>query len=171
MSKFPGIVELGRRGLAVLVGTTAMAFLVGLSVMVYQSPSAPDGAKIAIGVLALVVFAIVLMLLFPRTYLRVDLKSKTATFYERGEERETVPLDEMGPLRVRKITKSIGNSGRRADLSYTFRIESSAFPVTFYEGSTKKHAQRRLKKLNQRFGFTKTAPEKESYEYVSGELQ
>ena len=153
-----------------ILGTVAAAFGVGLAVMVHQDPGAPAGARIAIGVLALIVLTVLLVLVFPRTYLLVDVKGRNATFFEGGRETERVPLDQVGPLRVRKITKNIGNSGRRADTSYTFRIESSAFPVTFYEGSTKKHAQRRLRKLNARFGFTKTAPQKESYEHVQGEL-
>lgn len=147
MRKFVGIAELRRRGFAVLFGFIALAFLAGWSVMAYQAPSVPDGVKVAMGVLALTVIALSLVLLFPRTYLQVDLEKRTATFVDRGE-RSTLPLDEVGPLYVRKITRNIGNSA-----------------------STKKSARRRLRKLNEQFGFSKTAPEKESYEYVNDELR
>lgn len=170
MRKFAGIAELRRRGAAVLVGFIALAFLTAWSVMAYQAPSVPDGVKVGMGVLALTVIALTLVLLFPRTYLRVDLEKRIATFVDRGT-RSTLPLDEVGPLFVRKITRNIGNSAQRSDATHTFRIECAAFPVAFYVGSTKKSAQRRLRKLNEQFGFSKTAPQKESYEYVNDELR
>lgn len=170
MRKFVGIRELPRRGLAVLAGVIALAFLTAWSVMAYQAPAVPDGVKVAMGVLALTVIALALVLLFPRTYLHVDVEKRIATFVDRGT-RSTLPLDEVGPLFVRKITRNIGNSAQRSDATYTFRIESAAFPVAFYVGSTKKSAQRRLKKLNEQLGFSRTAPPKESYEHVNDQLR
>lgn len=153
-----------------LIGFIALALLTAWSVLVYQSSSTPDGVKVAMGVSALIVIASTLVLLFPRTYLQIDVEKRTATFVDRGK-RNVLPLNEVAPLYVRKITRNIGNSSHRSETTYTFRIECAAFPVTFYVGSTKKHARRRLAKLNGQLGFSKTAPQKESYQHVNDEVR
>lgn len=163
MRKFVGISELRRRGLAVLLGVIALTFLLGWSVMAYQAPAVPDAVKVGMGVLALTVIAVAHVLLFPRTYLHVDVGKRTATFVDRGT-RSMLPLDEVGPLFVRRITRNVGNRA-----TSTFRVESAAFPVAFYVGSTMESAQRRLRKLNEQLGFSRTAPPKDSYESAGGE--
>ena len=154
MTKFPGVVEQPRRNSALFFGVLAGAPLISLSLLAYHARITPTGAKVAISLFVMVELALVLMRLFPRTYLLIDEKGRVATFVNRGHRKE-MPIEDLHPLQLRTIDRP--RSHGRVNRSY--RVESAAAPVIFHSGRNEEKAMKRLQQLNRRFGFEKTEPE------------
>ena len=165
MKKYAGLSELPKRNRAFVSMFFFTVPMIALGVMVYQDPDAPVGAWIAIAVLAALDLLMLATLMFPRTYLTVDLSRRVATFVERGSRRE-IPLAELEPLYLHKITGTIvehaASSGRPTGW---WQVESKAAPVLFYRSAIEHEhkARRAIRRLNAEFGFTFEGPLETEY--------
>jgi hypothetical protein len=161
MRRYPGISELGRRDRAYIASVFVTVPMIALCVLAYLPGPTPVGAWIAIGLLASIDAVLAGILLLPRTYLVIDAARGLATFVDRGERSE-IPISEIAPLYVRKIEWRSGQDRGATTLRW-YRVETAAAPVIFYRGTDEKGAKRRLKRLNQKLGFSVTGPTRTEY--------
>lgn len=172
MKKYVGISELPKRDFVFVASVFVTVPLIGLCVMVYQDPKPPLGAWIAIGALVAVDLLIAAVLLFPRTYLTIDLERRVAIFCDRGARTE-MPLSDLQPLYIQNIRGQVkeraGQSGRLTGWS---RVQTAAAPVIFYRAAIEdtRKAKRAMKRLNEKLGFTLQGPTKTHHLRDSSEI-
>ncbi len=162
MKKYVGISELPKRDFVFVASFFVTIPLIGLCVMVYQDPKPPRGAWIAIGALVALDLLIAAVLIFPRTYLTVDLKRGVAIFCDRGARAE-MPLSDLQPLYIQNIRGRIKErAGQSARLTGWSRVQTAAAPVVFYRVAIEdtRKAKRAMKRLNEKLGFTLQGPTK-----------
>jgi hypothetical protein len=163
MPRYPAISELQRRDHCWIASLFVTVPLVALFVMVYQSSEVPTRGWVLIAILASLDLLLAALLLFPRSYLVLDRKRGIATFANRGK-REEIPIADLEPLYIRKVSRMIRNDGVAGDReSAWYRVETAAAPVCFYRGATRKAATRRLERLKRKLGFSRTGPSRTEY--------
>lgn len=134
MKKYVGLIEVSKRDHA--MAGIYLVTIVGaiISVALYQDRSLPAwGWMTGVSITALLDLIFASIVLFPRTYLTVDLDQRVATFFEEGTQR-TIPLAELGPLYLQE-TRGEGEAsgagmGRR--IGGTAEVRTSAVTVVFY---------------------------------------
>lgn len=160
--RYPGVVEIQRRTNAWILLVFLSLPLVMFAVILLLPGEAPAGFRLTVAVLALADLVPIAILLFPRTYLTVDLLNRTATFVEPGTSTP-IPLAELEPLYIHQTVGAEKRGEGRHGRVQWFTIRSAAAPVLFYRGADQGSAEKRLTRLTRRFGFTQTAPQKQEY--------
>lgn len=160
--RYPGVVEIERRTNAWILLVFLSLPLVMLSVILLLPGEAPAGLRLTVAILALVDLIPIGILLFPRTYLTVDLLNRTATFVEPGTSTP-IPLGELEPLYIHETIGPEKRGENRHGRVQWFMIRSAAAPVLFYRGTDQKNAEKKLARLTQRFGFRQIAPQKREH--------
>lgn len=161
--RYPAISELQKRDHCWIASLFVTVPLVALFVMVYQASEVPTKGWVMIALLASLDLLLAALLLFPRSYLVLDRKRGIATFVRPGK-REEIPIADLEPLYIRKVSRMIRNDRIAGDHeSSWYRVETAAAPVCFYRGATRKAATRRLERLQRKLGFSRTGPSKTEY--------
>jgi hypothetical protein len=160
VKKYVGISELPKRDFAFVASVFVTIPLLALCVMAWQDPRPPGGAWIAIGALVTADLLIAAVLLFPRTYLTVDLERRVAVFRDRGARAE-MPLADLQPLYIQNVRGRVrGGAGQSGRLTGWSRVQTAAAPVIFYRAAIEdeRKAKRAMKRLNEKLGFTLQGP-------------